>query len=91
MSTCPFHWVNIFLPASAWSQSVGSSLQERALSDLVRFYNGPATGGLAWARSPFQQPQGKLLSLYLLSLRKWAGPVAQQPQRDVIALTPHSH
>lgn len=43
MSMRPFLWVNIFLPASARSQSAGSSLQERALSDPVRDC-GPRTG-----------------------------------------------
>ena len=34
MSMRPFLWVNIFLPASAWCLSAGSSLKVRALSDL---------------------------------------------------------
>lgn len=40
-----FFWVNVFLPASARSHPVGSLLQKRALSDLVRSCR-PGTG--AW-------------------------------------------
>lgn len=86
MSMRPFLWVNIFLPASARSQSAGSSLQERALSDPVRDC-GPRTGGWGWAGSPSQLPrEGYSLSTRLLKLSKEAGPEAPAPDTPPASL-----
>lgn len=76
MNMCLFHWVNIFLPASAESHSVGSSLQKRAVSDLV-WGCGPGTGGSGWAGSPFQLPQESYsLFTLLINLKKEIGLAA---------------
>ena len=81
MSMRPFLWVNIFLPASAWCLSAGSSLKIRALSDLEQ--------GLRVGREPISAILGRA-TLSPLSCSTWKGRHAQRPWQPRVMWLPVS-